>query len=118
VRRKLSDHLLLFTKGDVFIEITRLALTGLTVLLPQGAFPTALALLLDDLADHLMIVNLLRYAPELPIIRVLPFLQSSLMVWVDGHVGCRVDRLPSLIVGWDSTLVDCQTLYVRGLVAS
>lgn len=74
VRRKLSNHLFLFTKGDVFIEIPRLALTGLTDLFPQGAFPTALALLFDDLADYLVVMNLLRYSPELPIIRVLPFL--------------------------------------------
>ena len=43
------------------------------------------------------------------------------MVWVDDLVRCRVDRLPSLIVGWDSALVDClpvQTLWVRGLVSS
>ena len=107
VRRKLSNHLLLFTKSDVFIKIPRLALAGLTALFLQGAFPTALALLFDDLTDYLIVMNLFRHPPELPIIRVLPFLKSSLMVWVDDLVCCRVDRLPSLIVVWDSTLVDC-----------
>ncbi len=88
---KLSNHLLLFTKGDVFLEIPRLALTGFTALFLLDTLPTALALLLDDLADNLMVKYLFRDPPELPIIRVLPFLKSFLMVCVDDFVRCRVD---------------------------
>ena len=40
------------------------------------------------------------------------------MVRVDDLVGCRVDRLPCLIVGRDSTLVSCLPVYTLGLLVA